>query len=346
MAQRADTGKEWICKRNTTAGLPHSTVKRSASGGHAMYEKLMTKLAAACASPPQDWSPSAPPPASEIARPSSSQATRKSRAGGAISSSSFNPSRTGSPSYNEAPSRSSPAGGSGNEAFFERMGNANSQRSGDLPPSQGGKYAGFGSTPEPSYGSSSHPSDRLSSRSAPTFEELQTNPLGALSKGWGLFSSAVSSASREINETVVKPGMSRAQEIAQGQGGNDEWRNYLAGIGSNAKEASAWLGQRAGEGLEGFSGAAKDRGLDLDEHLQKMGLGPTQRPGYEGYGQLGKEGEGSGGRDDDFFDSWDDQPAAKPSTKPVAASTPAPASGKAPAAKKNDGWNDDEWNDF
>jgi ADP-ribosylation factor GTPase-activating protein 1 len=231
------------------------------------------------------------------------------------------------------------------------MGNANSQRSGDLPPSQGGKYAGFGSTPEPSYGSSessSHPSFNLSSHSAPTLQELQSNPLGALSKGWGLFSSAVSSASREITETVVKPGMSRAQEIAQGQGGNDEWRNYLAGIGSNAKEASAWLGQRAGEGLEGLSGAAKDRGLDLDEHLQKMGLGPTQRPGYEGYGQVGRDGEGSGGREDNFFDSWDDQPAAKPAATPVSASAPAASAsqGKTPAAKKGDGWNDDEWNDF
>jgi ADP-ribosylation factor GTPase-activating protein 1 len=219
------------------------------------------------------------------------------------------------------------------------MGSANSQRPGDLPPSQGGKYAGFGSAPEPelSYGSSSHPSYNLSSHSAPTLQELQSNPLGALSKGWGLFSSAVSSASREINETVVKPGMTRAQEIAQSQGGNDEWRNYLAGIGSNAKEA-----------LEGLSGAAKDKGLDLDEHLQKMGLGPTKRPGYEGYGQVGKDGgEGSGGGDEDFFDSWDDKPAGKPTATPAAASAPAAAgSSRAPATKKNDGWNDDEWNDF
>jgi len=125
--------------------------------------------------------------------------------------------------------------------------------------------------------------------------------------------------------------MSRAQEIAQGQGGNDEWRNYLAGIGSNAKEA-----------LEGLSGAAKDKGLDLDEHLQKMGLGPTKRPGYEGYGQVGKDGgKGSGGGDEDFFDSWDDKPAGKPRATPAAA-----GSSKPPAAKKNDGWNDDEWNDF
>lgn len=231
------------------------------------------------------------------------------------------------------------------------MGNANANRSADLPPSQGGKYAGFGSAPEPSSGSSSHPSFNLSSQSAPTLQELQSNPLGALSKGWGLFSSAVSSATKEIQETVVKPGMSRAQEIAAGQGGNDEWRNYLAGIGMNAKEASTWLSQRAGEGLEGLNGAAKSRGLDLDEHMQKMGLGPTHRPGYEGYGQVdrqeGGNGGGSGGQDDDFFESWDDHPAGKQSSSAANAQAPTPAAqGKAPAAKKNDGWNDDDWNDF
>jgi ADP-ribosylation factor GTPase-activating protein 1 len=137
--------------------------------------------------------------------------------------------------------------------------------------------------------------------------------------------------------------MSRAQELAQGQGGNDEWRKYLAGIGENAKEASTWITQRAGEGLEGLNGAAKSRGLDLDEHMQKMGLGPTQRPGYEGYGQVGGADKGAGDGDDDFFESWDDHPAGKTTQ---AAPAPAAVKGKAPAEKKKDNWNDDEWNDF
>lgn len=306
------------------------------------------QLAAACADPPQPWSPSAPPP--EVPRPASAQATRKSRAGGGISSSSLNPSRTGSPSpYSDAPPRpSSATGGSGNEAFFERMSNNNALRPDDLPPSQGGRYAGFDSTPEPSYGSSSssHPSHAMSSHSAPTLQELQNNPLGALSKGWGLFSSAVTTASREIQESVVKPGMSRAQELAQGQGGNEEWRKYLAGLGMNAKEASNWLSQRGGEGLEQLNKVAKSRGVDLDEQLAKLGI--SNQGGRTGYGQVGSQldraeggdltphGGGAGGRDDDFFDSWDDQAATKP-----AATSAKPAPGK-----KKDDWNDDEWKDF
>jgi ADP-ribosylation factor GTPase-activating protein 1 len=187
----------------------------------------------------------------------------------------------------------------------------------------------------------------MSSHSAPTLQELQSNPLGALSKGWGLFSSAVSTASREINAAVVQPGLSRAQELAQGQeGGNEEWRKYLASIGMNAKEASAWISQRAGEGLEGLNGAAKSRGLDLDEHLQKLGISSTGQ--MQGYGNLDRAEDGNltphNGRDDDFFESWDDHSAGKQPQASVPA--PAPPQAKAQPGKKKDDWNDDEWNEF
>lgn len=193
----------------------------------------------------------------------------------------------------------------------------------------------------------------MSSHSAPTLQELQQNPLGALTKGWGLFSSAVTSASREIQESVVKPGMSRAQELANGQGGgNEEWRRYLAGLGMNAKEASNWLSQRGGEGLERLNDVAKSRGVDLDEQLAKLGIS-NQRAGA-GYGHVGAaqldRAEGGditphGGRDDDFFDSWDEQPTSKPAQTASTGSTAAQTKGQA-AAKKKDDWNDDEWKDF
>lgn len=189
----------------------------------------------------------------------------------------------------------------------------------------------------------------MSSHSAPTLQELQNNPLGALSKGWGLFSSAVTSASREIQETVVKPGMTRAQEIAQGQGGNEEWRRYLAGLAMNAKEASNWLGQRGGEGLERLNEVAKSRGIDLDDQLAKLGISNQGARG--GYGQVDESlnraeggsltphGGGAGGRDDDFFEAWDEPEPSKPAGQPATQSKP-------PQSKKNDEWNDDEWKDF
>lgn len=54
----------------------------------------------------------------------------------------------------------------------------------------GGKYAGFGSTPDPP-ASSNHPSFALSSQNAPSLDDIRNDPLKAASKGWGLFSAAV-----------------------------------------------------------------------------------------------------------------------------------------------------------
>lgn len=228
------------------------------------------------------------------------------------------------------------------------MGNTNATRPDHLPPSQGGRYGGFGSAPEIPYASaetSSHPSFAMSSQSAPTLDEFQKNPLGALGKGWGLFSSALASAGKEIHESVVQPGMGRAAELAGG-GGGEEWQKYMG----SAKQAAEWAGQRAGEGWESINEVARAKGgVDLNEQLGKFGLG---KPGAIGYGQLERAEDGVitpyGGRDDDddFFEAWVDQPAAGVGATggavlPVTA-VPKPV----PKGKKTDDWNEDEWKDF
>lgn len=84
-----------------------------------------------------------------------------------------------------------------NEEFFASKGSENSARPDDLPPSQGGKYSGFGSGYQ-----------------APVKEE--NDPVELLSKGWSFFSSVVSEASKvaissaetigkKVNETVIEP---------------------------------------------------------------------------------------------------------------------------------------------
>lgn len=301
------------------------------------------QLTAECADPPQSWSPSSPPANFGVpSRPASAQATRKSRAGG-IGSSNLNPSRNGTPEPRQQ------GAGSGNEAFFERLGGQNASRPDHLPPSQGGRYAGFGSQPDqdpsiPSL-SSSHPSYATSSHSVPTLDDLQRDPAAALTKGWGFFSSALASATKEIRSSVVDPGLARAQQLAA-EGGGDDWKNLLGQVQNSAKSAAGWAGQRAGEGWEGLNHVAKERGgLDLNEQLGRLGV--TGRSD-SGYGRLERAEDGvvspHGGRgDDDFFESWDDHPASAPS-----ASRPAPAA--APAAKKVEKkgeWDqDDEWKDF
>lgn len=74
------------------------------------------------------------------------------------------------------------------------MGSTNDSRSSDLPPSQGGKYGGFGS------GGSYNPSDAMSSRALPSVDDFRDDPVGALGRGWGVFGAALRTASKTINE--------------------------------------------------------------------------------------------------------------------------------------------------
>ncbi|OXG89719.1 ADP-ribosylation factor GTPase-activating protein 1 [Cryptococcus neoformans A2-102-5] len=304
------------------------------------------KLTAECAGQP--WSPSSPPANFGLpSRPVSSQTTRKSRAAGGITGSSLNPSRTNSPSI---PQGSDDFYGqkSANEAFFERMGNANATRPDHLPPSQGGKYSGFGSAPEPDV-ASSHPSYSLSSHAAPTLDEFQRNPLGALTKGWGLFSSAIVSAGREINNSVVQPGLDRAQALAAGEN-SEEWKRYVDQASAQAKDAGGWLGQRAQESWEGLNDVAKTKGgVDLNEKFGRLGLGKSNIPGSRGYGQVGaldkaEDGllspHGGGNDDEDFFESWGAAPPASTASAPSGAN-PITDKGKKKEDEKDEKRKDD-----
>lgn len=113
------------------------------------------------------------------------------------SSSSAGPnSRTGSPANTAGglPSKAQ------NEDFFARMGAANDSRPDHLPPSQGGKYGGFGSSgpgPAARSGGSANP---LSSRNLPGIDDLRDDPMGALNKGWGFLGAALGAVGKTVNE--------------------------------------------------------------------------------------------------------------------------------------------------
>ncbi|GMM27711.1 GTPase-activating protein [Martiniozyma asiatica (nom. inval.)] len=88
-----------------------------------------------------------------------------------------------------------------NEEYFAKMGQMNNGRPTDLPPSQGGKYQGFGSGPV------KKASNNNGSFSGFTLDALQSDPLGTFSKGWGLFSSTVAKSVQDVNDQVIQPGM-------------------------------------------------------------------------------------------------------------------------------------------
>lgn len=82
------------------------------------------------------------------------------------------------------------------DKFFAKLGADNASRSADLPPSQGGKYAGFGSSgPEPV----------REEAKLPGFDDLQKDPVAALTRGFGWFTTTVGKTAKTVNDSYIQP---------------------------------------------------------------------------------------------------------------------------------------------
>lgn len=108
-------------------------------------------------------------------------------------------SRTGTPMSGSTNRNESPAAGSGgkvkvDDQYFSRLGADNASRPDHLPPSQGGKYAGFGSTPAPSQ-----------SDNDLGFGDFQKDAVATLTKGFGWFTSTVSKTAKTVNDGYIQP---------------------------------------------------------------------------------------------------------------------------------------------
>jgi ADP-ribosylation factor GTPase-activating protein 1 len=175
----------------------------------------------------------------------------------------------------------------------------------------------------------------LSSAAAPSFSDIQENPVAALSKGWSLFSAAVGGAARVVSENVIQPGMEKVRDPtlqANVMGYMSEAQKRAAMVGGAANQWSKnALGVDVAESVGSVVGTVKDK------------IGPS--PARDGYGTVGmhNEEETSGlyhdDDDDDLFSEYRqgehyDQPASKPNS-----ALPDSAKGK------NSDW-DDEWKDF
>ena len=159
-----------------------------------------------------------------------------------------------------------------------------------------------------------------------------------------MFSSALASAGKEINTSIVQPGMTRAQALAGEGGGGGEWQKYLEQVSGGARSAAGWAGQKAGESWDTVNGLAKQNGIDFDEQLRRLNLAGGQR----GYGQLERAEDGlitpHGGEDGGLGGGYlDDEPLTGASSTVVGS-----ASVKTGKEKPKDKeWDqDDEWKDF
>ncbi|KAF7546898.1 hypothetical protein G7Z17_g8117 [Cylindrodendrum hubeiense] len=137
------------------------------------------------------------------------------------------------------------------DRYFAKLGADNASRPDGLHPSQGGKYAGFGSSPAPSQGNQA---------ALPNFDDVQKDPVAALSKGFGWFTSTVSKTAKTVNDGYIQP---TAKQFAEG----DFAKQAQQTAATLAKQAQL-AGKNAQDGfnkfVEGPEGGAK-REVPLDE---------------------------------------------------------------------------------
>ncbi|AEO66686.1 8480b4b4-092a-4713-b40c-ce380e024de4 [Thermothielavioides terrestris] len=89
--------------------------------------------------------------------------------------------------------------------YFAKLGERNAQRPDDLPPSQGGKYSGFGN---------SAPRPQRDEQTLPGLEDLQRDPVAAISKGFGWFASTLTKTAKTVNEGFIQP---TAKQISESE---------------------------------------------------------------------------------------------------------------------------------
>ncbi|ROT39439.1 ADP-ribosylation factor GTPase-activating protein GCS1 [Sodiomyces alkalinus F11] len=160
--------------------------------------------------------------------------------------------RSGSPIHGSINNRSA-AGGERvkvDDEYFYTLGAKNANRPDGLAPSQGGKYGGFGNTPTPP--------TRDDAR-APTYDELQKDPVAALTKGFGWFASTVTKTAKTVNDGYIQP---TAKQLAE----SDFARQAQAAAGQVGRAAQQ-RARSAQSGLNRFVEGPRDdyRQVPIDE---------------------------------------------------------------------------------
>lgn len=262
--------------------------------------------------------------------------------------------RTASPAASSIRSTDSQRGGPAskkeqNEAYFAKLGSENATRSDALPPSQGGKFTGFGGgMPPPVAG------DRRSSPfggfggfggggGGQPFDEFQKDPMGTLSKGFGWFASTVGKSAKQVNESYLQPTAKQLAEsdfAAQARLQAVNWgQNLQTGMRGAADQFNRFV-----EGDEGSPQRARVDPEHRDFWDDFSALASQERTG-QGHGQGHQR---SGSRSDVIGTAaMRKGPAtsslANSSTPVESTASQGAETGAAPTAKGKDG--KDDWDD-
>ncbi|KAI1102263.1 ArfGap-domain-containing protein [Jackrogersella minutella] len=188
------------------------------------------------------------------------------------------------------------------DEYFARLGKENASRSAELPPSQGGKYAGFGNTPMPAKNGGG-------GAGLPDFSDVQKDPVAALTKSFGWFTTTVSKTAKGFNDDFIQP---TAKQISESDFAAQA-RAAAGNVGKAAQAGAVTAQERLNQFVEGSNG---QRQAPMDDSKkafwddfsaaadQRHGTGPK----YSSIGTsaMGKGGSknASAGKKDDEWDDW------------------------------------------
>lgn len=172
-----------------------------------------------------------------------------------------------------------------NEAYFSKLGNENASRSEALPPSQGGKFTGFGG------GLPESPPSRSNSRSrasfmgggaggGPALDDFQKDPMGTLTKGFGWFTSTVGKSAKTVHESYIQP---TAKQLAESD------------LAAQARVQAANLGQNLQTGARGAA-----------DHFNRFVEGSDEATASVAARRRQGQAAGGGGVEPERKDFWDD----------------------------------------
>ena len=134
------------------------------------------------------------------------------------------------------------------EAFFARKQTENANRPDNIPPSQGGKYGGFGYQMDPPPRSSS--------------QEFFDTAVSSLASGWSIFSSSASKIASKATENAMKIGELASQKVRDG--------TLLEDVGAHVNSLAAKVGDlgRRGWGDIGGKNSLEQNQYNSTENYQ------------------------------------------------------------------------------
>jgi len=188
------------------------------------------------------------------------------------------------------------------DKYFAGLGAANASRSADLPPSQGGKYAGFGSAP---------PEPVRSDPKLPGFDDLQKDPVAALTKGFGWFTTTVGKTAKTVNDGYIQPTAAKLAETDLAAQARVTASQVAKGAQTGAKSAADGF-NRFVEG-SGGSSSGMYRTAPIDESKKdfwdSFAAAGDSRPSAIGTSAVKKTGGGAAGaagamKEGDDWEKW------------------------------------------